>query len=133
MPPTRRDVATNPTAAYLVPFLAIVATTMLTGAFAAGFDALYPLRIVAGAGALWVCRRSTSGRLFDGSWFAAGIGVLVFGLWVALEPANPAGCGAPGGHSAGLPAAWGGLWLGSGSSGRWWSSRWRKSWPSAAT
>ncbi|MGH7135459.1 MAG: archaeosortase/exosortase family protein, partial [Pirellulales bacterium] len=34
-------VTTNPVAPYLLPFLGIVATSMLTGAFSAGFDWLY--------------------------------------------------------------------------------------------
>src|SRR5262249_49577392 len=46
------------TAAYLTPFLVIVASAMLTGAVSGGFDYLYPVRVVAAAGALWMFRKS---------------------------------------------------------------------------
>ena len=105
-------VVTNPTAAYLVPFLAVVATTMITGAFSSGFDALYPLRIVAGGLALGYFARSYPGRLFDRSWFAVGVGALVFALWVALEPAHASGSSALRSSWDRLPAAWGWVWLG---------------------
>ncbi len=82
----------NPTASYLMPFLAVVATTLVTGAMTtAGFDPFYPLRIIAGGVALWVCHRSLPGRLFDLSGWAMLVGVAVFGLWIVLEPANPTG------------------------------------------
>ena len=102
----------NPTAAYLMPFLAIVATTMCTGAISStGFDALYPARIIAGGALLWYFRRQVPGRPFDGSWLAVAAGLGVFALWVALEPANPSGARALGSGYAGLPAAWGWAWL----------------------
>ena len=106
-------VVANPTAAYLAPFLAIVATTMLAGAVSAGsgFDALYPLRIVAGGVALLACRRAYPGRLFDGSWLAVGVGVGVFALWAALEPANPSASATLRAGLGRLPAAWAWLWL----------------------
>ena len=37
----------DPTTAYLMPFLAITATAMLTSALSAGFEWLYPIRVVA--------------------------------------------------------------------------------------
>ena len=46
------------TPAYLVPFLVVVACAMITGAFAAGIDWLYPVRVVAAAWMLWLFRRS---------------------------------------------------------------------------
>ena len=102
----------NPTAAYLVPFLAIVATTMATGAISTGFDALYPLRIVAGGVALWGLHRAYQGRLLDWSWLAVLVGVGVFGLWVVLEPANASGAQALEAGFARLPRGWAWVWLG---------------------
>jgi exosortase E/protease (VPEID-CTERM system) len=56
-PPPMAD--TNPTAAYLVPLLAILAAGMLSRATSSGdFEALYPLRLVAGVGALWAYRKT---------------------------------------------------------------------------
>lgn len=78
---------TNPTAAYLAPMMAILATMMVTGAFSSGFDWLYPLRVPAALAALWFHRGSYKG-LFDArvSWSAVGVGVLVFVVWLAIEP-----------------------------------------------
>jgi exosortase E/protease (VPEID-CTERM system) len=81
---------TNPTAAYLGPMLAIVATAMITGAMSNGqFDALYPARVAAAGLAFWILRKGYSGLRWSWSWPAAGIGILVFALWMALEPLNP--------------------------------------------
>ena len=37
----------NPTAVYLAPFLTVLTTTMITGAFSDGFDRFYSLRVAA--------------------------------------------------------------------------------------
>lgn len=79
----------NVTAAYLVPFLAIVATQMLAGAASTGttsFDLLYPLRVVAAVAALVWFRRLYAEIRWTCSWEAIAIGVAVFVLWMALEP-----------------------------------------------
>jgi exosortase E/protease (VPEID-CTERM system) len=77
----------NPTAAFLGPLLAVVATAMITGALSNGsFDRLYVLRIVAAACVLWFCRQGYTGLSWSWSWAAVGIGILVFVIWVAMEP-----------------------------------------------
>src|SRR5262249_3854145 len=43
----------DPTTAYLAPFLLITAVAMVTGAFSAGFEWLYPFRVIAAGIALW--------------------------------------------------------------------------------
>src|SRR5262249_33912766 len=43
-------------AGFLLPFLAVVATAMVTGGLSTGLDLLYPLRIVAALAAMWLCR-----------------------------------------------------------------------------
>jgi exosortase E/protease (VPEID-CTERM system) len=75
----------NPTAAYLAPFLAILAAAMLSRAASGGFEWLYPLRFVVAAAVLWFFR-STYSELnwrFGGFSVVAGIGV--FGLWLGLD------------------------------------------------
>jgi exosortase E/protease (VPEID-CTERM system) len=79
--------STSPTAAYLMPLLAIVATMMVTAAFTEGFDRLYPLRVAAAATVCWWYRREYAELRPAWSWEAVAIGILVFGLWMALEPA----------------------------------------------
>jgi exosortase E/protease (VPEID-CTERM system) len=78
----------NVTAAYLIPFLAIVATQMVAGAASTGgsFDVLYPARVVTAAAALFYFRRVYRDLRWTCSWEAVGVGVFVFGLWMALEP-----------------------------------------------
>jgi exosortase E/protease (VPEID-CTERM system) len=76
----------NPIAPYLLPFLAILAAGMLAGSASHGFEWLYPLRVAAAAAALWYFRdryRSLDWRV---GWPAAGLGALVFLIWIGLEP-----------------------------------------------
>jgi exosortase E/protease (VPEID-CTERM system) len=80
--------ASNPAAFYLLPLLAIIATTMLTRIIAPSADALYPLRVVAAAAVFWLYR----GRLVALRWRGCGWGVAAgaatFVLWIALAPST---------------------------------------------
>ena len=78
----------DPTAAYLGPFLAIVATSMVTGAVSAGFDWLYPVRVVAAAAVLWTFRKTYTDMRWAWSWQAIAIGAATFVIWLALMPAG---------------------------------------------
>jgi len=80
----------NPAAPYLVPLLAIIATSMFTVAFSRGFEALYPLRVIAAALALWLYRAEIATMRWKPSWFALLPGVLVFAIWIVLVPGNAA-------------------------------------------
>jgi exosortase E/protease (VPEID-CTERM system) len=83
----------NVTAAYLVPFLAIVATQMVAGAASTGgspFDVLYPVRVVAALTALLYFRRVYASIRWTCSWEAVAVGVAVFALWMGLEPSADA-------------------------------------------
>lgn len=73
------------TGAFLIPFLAILGVGMLARAASAGFESLYPLRLVAAAGALWIFRRSYKDCDWRFSWAAPVGGVVVFILWVGLD------------------------------------------------
>jgi exosortase E/protease (VPEID-CTERM system) len=109
--PAVADDAPDPTAAYLGPFLAIVATSMVTGAFSAGFDWLYPLRVAAAAAALWAFRKSYKDLRWAWSWEAMAIGAATFVVWIALMPA---GIHDKDGWPAALTAiapAWAALWF----------------------
>jgi CAAX prenyl protease-like protein len=81
-------VGSNPSAAFLVPFLAVLATSMITGTFASSFDRFYGIRVLTGAVALWYFRREFLGLISGFSWVGIATGVVAFGLWVALEPAS---------------------------------------------
>jgi len=80
------DVASdNPTAAYLIPFLAILGAGMLAGALSGTFEWLYPLRFFAAAAALWVFRARYSTLDWRVGWLGPAIGVAVFLLWIGLD------------------------------------------------
>jgi exosortase E/protease (VPEID-CTERM system) len=110
---TRRAGA-DPTAAYLMPLLVLVAASMATAAFSAGFDRLYPLKVVAVASTLLVYRRSYAAAVGWCSWHAVAMGLLAFVVWMVLEPAS-SGRSAEGLRSglSSLPAAWAGAWVAS--------------------
>jgi exosortase E/protease (VPEID-CTERM system) len=83
------DRVSNPAAVYLAPMLTIVAAAMVTQAFSAGFDFLYPLRVVAVGAVLFYYRRELLNAIrFTASWQAIAIGALVFVAWIAIVPAD---------------------------------------------
>jgi len=101
----------DPTAAYLGPFLAIVAASMITGAMSAGFDWLYPVRVIAAAAVLWTCRHRYTSMRWSWSWPSIAIGAVTFIIWLALMPA---GSDTKAGWPATLGAinpVWAGIWL----------------------
>jgi exosortase E/protease (VPEID-CTERM system) len=89
----------NRAAAYLVPFLVILASAMFSQSVSAGFEWLYPLRFLAAGAALWCFRDQY--RLLDWriSWFAPLIGLAVFLVWIGLDAF------AGGGSDHSIPAA----------------------------
>jgi exosortase E/protease (VPEID-CTERM system) len=98
----------NPTAAYLVPFLAVIAVGMLTAAFSSGVDALYPLRVLAGVGALWYLRSEYRGLSWSCSGMSLLAGTAVFALWLLLAPEKESA--GPAAAMASWPALWRAVW-----------------------
>jgi exosortase E/protease (VPEID-CTERM system) len=80
----------NPTAAYVGPLMALMASLMVSTALSSGtgFDALYPVRVIAVALVLWHFRRAYSELRWAVSWQAVAIGLAVFAVWIVLEPAQ---------------------------------------------
>jgi exosortase E/protease (VPEID-CTERM system) len=77
--------------ACLLPFLALMAITMLTQAFTSGFDILYPVRVVTVAAvlvSLWPELRRQECRI---SPLAVAIGIVTFALWMILAPGETTG------------------------------------------
>ena len=77
--------AEDPTASFLVPFLAILAAGMLSRASSGSFEWAYPLRFAAAAGALFVFRRKYADMNWSFGWVAPMVGGLVFILWIGLD------------------------------------------------
>jgi exosortase E/protease (VPEID-CTERM system) len=72
----------NPTATYLVPFLAILAAGMVASALSSGFEALYLLRPIAAGLALyryWPRLRQLQWRV---TWRGPAVGIVVFVVWI---------------------------------------------------
>jgi len=78
--------ALPPATACLVPFVALMAVTMLTQAFTSGFELLYPLRVVAVAAVLFSFREQLRWREFSITPGAVAIGAAAFAAWILLVP-----------------------------------------------
>jgi exosortase E/protease (VPEID-CTERM system) len=77
--------AENPTAAYLMPFLAVLAAGMLSRAVTGDFEWAYPVRFAAAAVTLWIFRGTYEDMDWKFGWVAIAAGTCVFGFWVALD------------------------------------------------
>jgi exosortase E/protease (VPEID-CTERM system) len=97
--------------ALLVPFVVLLAATLLTSAFSHGFDWLYPLKVLATAAALWAFRARYRQMRFQVSAMSVAIGVGVFILWLGLVPAPAQQSAELGAHLQAAPAWAAGLWL----------------------
>jgi exosortase E/protease (VPEID-CTERM system) len=94
----------NPTAPYVLPFVAILAAGMLASALTGEFEWLDPLRFIAAAAALWFFRRRYKEMDWRFGWEAPAAGVLVFVLWIAKDLlAAPVSDGMPPALAASAP------------------------------
>jgi exosortase E/protease (VPEID-CTERM system) len=104
-----QSAAVNPTAVYLLPYLAVMLAAMVSHALSGGFERLYWLRLIAAALALaysWPRLQDLDWRF---TWRAAVAGLCGFAVWIAvgqlmLPHGVPAGITVPG-------AAPGGAWI----------------------
>lgn len=76
------------TVACLLPFLALLASTLVAGAFSAhgALDLLYPVRVMVVVAVLWSLRASYGEVSFDPSPLSIALGAAVFALWMVLAP-----------------------------------------------
>lgn len=100
----------NPTAAYLMPFLGILAAGMVSRAASSGFETWYALRLLVACAALGVCWRPLAQLDWRFGWRGIGTGVAVFGLWLGASHflLTPHGMPAP---LAAMPAGERTLWI----------------------
>jgi exosortase E/protease (VPEID-CTERM system) len=100
----------NPTAAYLMPLLAILAAGAVARAISGGFEFFYPLCVVAGLLMLARYRQKLATIDWHWSWRGPAVGVLVFLVWIVAahfllpESAMPE-------KLAAVPAALRGFWI----------------------
>jgi len=75
----------NPAAPFLIPFLAIIAASILTRAISGGPQVLFPLRVLAGMSALWFYRRQIAVLPWKVTFSTVALGAAVFLLWITLS------------------------------------------------
>jgi exosortase E/protease (VPEID-CTERM system) len=77
----------NIAAIYLLPFLAMLACALLSRAASDGgaFDALYPIRLVVVAAAIWAYRKEYRKIDWSFGWLGPVAGLGVFAFWLAFQ------------------------------------------------
>jgi exosortase E/protease (VPEID-CTERM system) len=78
-----------PAAPFLIPFLALLAAGILSGAMTAHFEWLYSLRLLAAAIAFWRFRHRYRSIDWKFGWLAVIAGVAVFAIWIAIDRLMP--------------------------------------------
>jgi exosortase E/protease (VPEID-CTERM system) len=102
----------TPEGAFLLPLLFLIATSLVTGLFSTGFDYLYALRVLTPLIPLWLFRSYYADLRWSWSWTPIFLGLVVFVLWVALEPApTPEAAAVIPDALREMPVAAAGLWL----------------------
>ncbi len=72
-------------AAYLVPAMTLIATSMIAVTFSPGLDRYYPVRVIAVGVVIAAYRNYYNELRLKCSWAAVAIGCGVFAFWMALE------------------------------------------------
>lgn len=104
------DVApANDVAPYLMPFLAILAASMLSKTLSGAFEWLYPIRILAALAALWFHRKSYRTIQWRPGVASLVAGIAVFALWIGLDRSPNANMSP---ELAAMPLWLRSLWLG---------------------
>src|SRR6185437_16288495 len=104
------EATSNPTAAYLLPFLAVLAAGMICRAISSGFETWYALRLIAAAAALASCWQPLTRLDWLFGWRGVSAGALVFALWLAVSRVLLKHQSMPGALAA-MPSAARDLWI----------------------
>ncbi|HEV2703106.1 MAG TPA: exosortase E/protease, VPEID-CTERM system [Steroidobacteraceae bacterium] len=104
------QVSHNPTAAYLLPLLVILAAGMLSHAASGKFETLYPLRLIAAVLALRYCWPTLRTLNWRCSWRGISAGIAVFALWMGAAHLLTRSVAMPDGLAA-LPPLGRTLWI----------------------
>jgi exosortase E/protease (VPEID-CTERM system) len=78
----REGTGENPTAAFLMPLLALLAAGSLSHAMSGRFEIFYPLRLLAGVAFLWIYRCNLTTLDWHCGWRAPAVGIAVFFVWM---------------------------------------------------
>ena len=97
------------TPAYVMPFMAILAATMVSKMFSGGFEWLYPLRPAAALAAIWIFRHHYKRIQWTPGPFALILGAVVFVIWLGFDRSPQAGMSP---ELAAMPAWLRAVWIG---------------------
>jgi exosortase E/protease (VPEID-CTERM system) len=100
----------NPTAIYLMPLLAILATGALSHAMSGGFETFYPLRFFGGLCALAVYWKDLAKLDWGWSWRGPAVGLAVFLIWLFAAHFLLTKTSMPGALAA-FPPTFRGMWI----------------------
>lgn len=75
----------NPTAAWLMPFVMILAAGMISRTLTGDFEWLYPLRFFAAVATLAFFRKTYAGFDWRIGWFGPLVGFIAFVVWIGLD------------------------------------------------
>ena len=98
--------------ALLMPLLVLMATRLVTSALSSDVDWLYPMQVITTSVALWSFRQCYHPLTRTWSWHAIGLGTVVFGVWLVLEPAEHHRTLDVAARLATLPSGLGIVWVG---------------------
>jgi len=79
----------NPSAAWVLPFVIVLAAGMASRALSAGFEWLYSIRFFAAVIALWAFRAKYKRLDWRFDWTAPAAGLLTFAMWIGLSHSVP--------------------------------------------
>jgi exosortase E/protease (VPEID-CTERM system) len=96
---------------YLLPFLALMASSMVVAGLSDGFALLYPLGVVVTGAVLWVYRRDYPPLRWPVAAEPVLIGIAVFVAWLLLETSDAAAGEALQAELAGLPGGIAAAWI----------------------
>jgi CAAX prenyl protease-like protein len=85
------EVKKSPMLARVVPFVVflLITVTLQTGSGETSRYWWYLVKTAVGAWLVWECRHAVAELKWEFSWEAVVVGVLVFGIWVGLDPFYP--------------------------------------------
>ena len=84
---------------------------MIAGAFTAGFEWLYPLRVLSVFAVLWAFRQSYAKLGWSWSWQAFALGGLTFLIWTLFSLKKPGAEFERGAEWSVLPQGWAPVWV----------------------
>lgn len=107
----RRGIVVDAGSALVIPFLVMLAATLVSSAFSTDFAWLFPVRAIATGGAILILWNYFDLEARAPGLFPLFAGALVFLLWIALVPPSIDADRAFSAHLFSVPALWSTAWI----------------------